>query len=210
MATVLVASADGLLRKLAAVELAEGGLQGLLSADPLEAMQLVKAGSLSAAVVDRDLPAPGGLALIKRIRSEEASRHLPILMVTPEGGGAGDAPGGPAVERLSRPLSRPAVGEALGRLLAGAPRPVGGAKAASSGASIGPAEVRKLCHDLNNPLAVVAGQVEIIAGRYGDLPEDLKSRLAEIRKAVEAMRRLIREAGVAAREAMGAGGAGAG
>jgi signal transduction histidine kinase len=67
----------------------------------------------------------------------------------------------------------------------------------------GPARIRRLCHDLNNPLAVIMGQLEIISERYKDLGDDLAHRHAEIGKAGEAMREMIREAGGEARRAMG-------
>lgn len=67
----------------------------------------------------------------------------------------------------------------------------------------GPAEIRRLCHDLNNPLAVVMGQLDIIRERHKDLDEDLTHRMDEMKKASVAMRELIREAGFSARRAMG-------
>jgi len=66
----------------------------------------------------------------------------------------------------------------------------------------GPAMIRKLCHDLNNPLAVIMGQLEIISERHKDLGDDLKHRHDEIGKAGDAMRELIRDAGIEARKAM--------
>jgi len=165
MTTVLVASVDGELRRLAAVELAHGGHQSLLSPDPIEAMQLVTGGEVGAAVVDLDLPPPGGAALVERIRSETPGHWMPILAVLGPEGQAAAAPGALAAEVLARPLSRERVGEALGRLLSGEapPRP---APAGPAGAR----KVRELCHDLNNPLAVVLGQVEIISACYTGLP----------------------------------------
>jgi signal transduction histidine kinase len=69
----------------------------------------------------------------------------------------------------------------------------------------GPAEIRRLCHDLNNPLAVIMGHLEIVAGRYRELPGDLKRRLEEIGKSASEMRELIMSAGQEARRAMNAG-----
>ena len=68
----------------------------------------------------------------------------------------------------------------------------------------GAARLRQLCHDLNNPLAVIMGQLEIMNERFGDLPEDVKRRQAEILKAAQSMRELIKEASSEARRAMGA------
>jgi signal transduction histidine kinase len=67
----------------------------------------------------------------------------------------------------------------------------------------GPERLGKLCHDLNNPLAVIMGQLEIITERHPDLAADLAERLAEIGKSGEVMRRLILDAGQEARRAMG-------
>jgi signal transduction histidine kinase len=66
-----------------------------------------------------------------------------------------------------------------------------------------PARLRQLCHDLNNPLAVIMGQMEIIEERFKDLPDDVKRRHAEMLKAAQTMREVIREAGAEARRAMG-------
>ncbi len=67
----------------------------------------------------------------------------------------------------------------------------------------GPVGIRRLCHDLNNPLAVVMGQLEMISERHKDLPADLKRRMEEMKKASFAMREMIRDAGLEARRAMG-------
>ncbi len=202
MTTVLVASADGELRRLAAVELAQGGHQSLLSPDPIEAMQLITGGGAGAAVVDMELPPPGGEALVERIRSEEACRQMPVLSVLRRD----DAAGGVAGEVLARPLTRLVVGAALGRLLSGAAvrRPAG--ESGEAGSVPGARKVRALCHDLNNPLAVAMGQLEIIAERYSDLPDDLKRRLKEVERAAESIKKLIREAGAEARGVSEAGG----
>ena len=67
----------------------------------------------------------------------------------------------------------------------------------------GPARIRQLCHDLNNPLAVVMGQLEMIAEFHPELPDDMKHRLGELSTAAETMRRVIMEAAKEARRAMG-------
>jgi len=60
-----------------------------------------------------------------------------------------------------------------------------------------------LNHDLNNPLAVVMGQLEMIAEFHPELPDDMKHRLGELSTAAETMRRVIMEAAKEARRAMG-------
>ena len=202
MTTVLIASADSELRTAAAREISEGGHGTVLSPDPFEAMRLVKAGQVGAAIVDLELPEPGGLALIERIRADGAGRRLAILAVLP-GGVVPESL--PDEDTLERPLTRPNVNRAVGRLLAGTGSQRGGSPetgdAASGQEASWPRKVRRLCHDLNNPLAVIAGQVEIIAERHKDAPEDLKHRLDEIRNAAKRMIRLIKEAGAEARKA---------
>lgn len=197
MAAVLIASADGGLRTLAARELSDSGRESCFAADAFEALALLKARDFSAAVVDHALPAPGGRALLERLFAEERCRYLPVLAVL----GAGDspaeprAPAGAAVEFLARPLSVLALNAALARLLAAQPAERDGA--APAAAATGPdraAELGGLCHALNNHLAVMMGQLELIAGRHPDLPPDLLRRLGEIRGSAEGMRGLIRQA----------------
>jgi signal transduction histidine kinase len=59
-----------------------------------------------------------------------------------------------------------------------------------------------LCHDLNNPLAVIVGQLDIIREKFPDLPTDAFKRLDEVSAGAERMRVLIRDAGAEARRAM--------
>ena len=129
MATVLLASTDGELRRLAAAELARGGHRGLLSSDPLESVLLMSAGGIDAAIVDMELPEPGGEALVARIRCDELNGGVPILAVL--GIDAAGTAAAQADVRLSRPLGRTAVTKAVLQLLS---RP-GGKPRSGPGAS---------------------------------------------------------------------------
>jgi DNA-binding NtrC family response regulator len=219
MSNVLVASADGELRKICAVELAQAGEQSLLSADAIEAMQLVNGGEIRAAIIDMDLPAPGGEALFERIRSEEVFSHLPIMLVLREGEDE-DFPETQEsdLEIVSRPITRKILSHSLYSLLsdsdrtAQAPQDVDANQEqdrsdADTGATVtaGAAmQVRRLCHDLNNPLAVIMGQLELISDRHLNLDQDLVRRHGEINTAAEAMQQIIREASKEARKVTGA------
>jgi CheY-like chemotaxis protein len=200
MAMVLVASSEGELRRLAAAHLAGGGHQSLLSADAVEAMQLIGGGSVSAALVDLALPDPGGVALVERIRIDGSCGGMPVLAVLPEGV-TGRERAFRADLVLTRPLEREALGRALDRLLAVRP----GSSPTGPSGSGGGADLRRLCHDLNNPLAVILGQLEVIAQRHPDLPAEAIRRLLEIKDSAESMQRKIADAGAGAR-ALGEGG----
>ena len=213
MAAVLIASADGQLRRLMVRELSEGGHQAFFTADAIEAMMLLRSRPFAAAVLDAELPPPGGLGLLARLRAEAATRHLPVLLVAPAGGSvaAEECRKNSAVP-LERPVTALAVNAALGPMLSAGSRrmAVGG----SADEVVPPPtayclpptgqewalKMRKLCHDLNNSLAVITGQLEIIAERHPELPERLAKRLADMRKASEDIKQAIRRAGEDARE----------
>jgi CheY-like chemotaxis protein len=207
MAAILVASSDGELRRLLAREVAEGGHQIHFAADAIETLMLLKARPPAVVVADTRLPSPGARPLIARIRAEPSAKYLPVLLIGEEGAAAPGSPD-PATTFLPRPLSRLALAEALGPILdaarapaGNAAEPVAGGAPAAASPEEWPLRVRRLCHDLNNPLAVVMGQAEMIADRHADLPADVARRLTEIRKAAEEMKALIRQAGVEAKEA---------
>jgi len=189
VSTILLASADGELRRLAAAELAKGGHQGLFSPDPVEAVRLLAAGGVAAAIVDLELPEPGGEALIARIRAEDSGRELPVLAVLRRGAEPGSASG--ADHWLARPLGKMAVAEAVLKLVTvgqGPRLPAAGAVAASGQDS---AEAARLCHALNGPLSVISGHLDAIRSRHRDLPEDLQRRLQEMSLAVARIAELI-------------------
>jgi CheY-like chemotaxis protein len=195
-------------------ELSEGGHQAFFTADAIEALMLLRSRPFAAAVLDAELPPPGGLGLLARLRAEEATRNLPVLLVAPSGGSvaAEECRKNSAVP-LERPVTALAVNAALGPMLA----VVGGGRMAVGGSAdevlppptadrLPPAaqewalKMRKLCHDLNNSLAVITGQLEIIAERHPDLPADLAKRMTDMRKASEDIKQAIRRAGEDARE----------
>jgi len=172
LSTILLVSADGELRRLAAAELAKGGHHSLLSPDPIEAARLLTAGGVDAAIVDLELPEPGGEALLARLRADERGKDLPVLAVLRRG----DRPGG-AVDAdhwLARPLGRSAMAEAVLKLVSARRAPV---PAEAAG------ETAQLCSALRAPLAVIVAHIEAVGQRGRDLPPELQRRLQEMAQA---------------------------
>jgi CheY-like chemotaxis protein len=199
VSTILLVSADGELRRLAAAELAKGGHHGLFSADPLEAVRLLAAGSVHAAIIDMELPEPGGEALIARIRADGQSVSLPVLAVLRRGAYPGRARG--ADRWLARPLGKMAMGEAVLKLMAalqGHRSP--GADAAGPGIGGRSEEVAQLCRALSKTVSVLAGHIETVLTRHQDLPGDVQRRLQEMAQAAGKLSELV---GIAAGQGRG-------
>jgi signal transduction histidine kinase len=84
---------------------------------------------------------------------------------------------------IRRPYGRAELSSALSLLLT---TPVGAkAQADRNPSAVGISAVRSLRHDMNNPLSVVLGQVEILETDKRELPADVRRCLGEIRTAAE-------------------------
>jgi len=211
MASVLIASTDGALRSGLARDLADNGHDTFFAGDPIEALRLLKGGSFAAVLIDLALADPGGLSLLARIRAEESYRFLLAVLIESfpgQAAGAGRRPNS-ATLVLSRPIDRRALAAALAPALVfhqaaqGVPGVFRNADRLEFPSGSWAEKVRKLCHDLNNPLAVIMGQLEIIAGQQRDLPADLAPRIEEMSKAAENLRSLIRQVSAEARREAG-------
>jgi CheY-like chemotaxis protein len=202
VAPVLIVSRDGGLRNDLAMDLSDRGHETYFAAEPFEALRLLKARAFAAAIIDLALPEPGGYGLLARIRTEEQFRYLLAVLIDPAR--RQGAEGCRMLDGVTAVLARPLDRQALARVLAPALVFQQSAQAAPgltardepAAAADDPAARRlvRLCHDLNNPLAVITGQVELIAGTHPDLPEDLERRLHEIAEAAQNMRALLRTA----------------
>ena len=62
-----------------------------------------------------------------------------------------------------------------------------------------PGKVRALCHGVNNHLAVILGQIEIMGAGGQKLPPEIARRIDEISRAAEQIKALVRQAGAEAR-----------
>ena len=211
MASVLIASTDGALRSSLAKDLADNGHDTFFAGDPIEALRLLMGSPFAAVLIDLALAEPGGLSLLARIRAEEPYRYLLAVLVESfpgQAGGAGKQLDGTTVV-LSRPIDRRALAAALAPALVfhqaaqGVPGVFHGTDRLDFPSGSWAERVRKLCHDLNKPLAVIMGQLEIITGQYRDLPADLSQRIEETSKAAENLRSLIRQVSAEAKRDAG-------
>jgi CheY-like chemotaxis protein len=211
MASVLIASTDGALRSGLARDLADNGHDTFFAADAMEALRLLKGQSFAAILIDLALAEPGGLSLLARLRAEEPYRYLLAVLIETFPGQAGEAGKQPdsTTPVLCRPIDRRALAGVLAPALVfhqaaqGVPGVSPGADQPGAPAVPWPERVRKLCHDINNPLAVIMGHLEIISGQQQELPGDLSRRIEEMSSAAENLRSLIRQASAEARRDAG-------
>ena len=79
---LLVADDDAFYREIAVTSLTAAGYDVKAAADGVEALEIINTMPLDIAVVDVGMPRMGGLELIAMVRTAEASRHLPIIVIT--------------------------------------------------------------------------------------------------------------------------------
>lgn len=81
-ARLLVADDDPILREFAAVHLATPEVEVEVAEDGVAAWEALQAGGFDLALIDLDMPRMDGFELIRRIRADEALRHLPLVVIT--------------------------------------------------------------------------------------------------------------------------------
>ncbi|AGZ38816.1 response regulator transcription factor [Actinoplanes friuliensis] len=82
MPTVLIADDDADHRELITLALAKLGHRSVEAADGETALRLADAGGIDAVLLDVRMPGLSGIELCRRLRSEPATAHLPIMMIS--------------------------------------------------------------------------------------------------------------------------------
>ena len=79
---VLVADDDEDILTLVALRFRRSGLEVILARDGEEALELIQTRAPDAAVLDIAMPKLTGLEVVRRLRDSEATRSLPIVLLT--------------------------------------------------------------------------------------------------------------------------------
>jgi DNA-binding response OmpR family regulator len=83
---VLIADDDEDILTLVALRFRRSGLEVILARDGEEALELIKTRAPDAAVLDIAMPKLTGLEVVRRIRGSEATKTLPIVLLTARAG----------------------------------------------------------------------------------------------------------------------------
>jgi DNA-binding response OmpR family regulator len=79
---VLIADDDEDILTLVALRFRRSGLEVILARDGEEALELIKTRAPDAAVLDIAMPKLTGLEVVRRIRESEATKALPVVLLT--------------------------------------------------------------------------------------------------------------------------------
>jgi DNA-binding response OmpR family regulator len=79
---VLIADDDEDILTLIALRFRRSGLEVILARDGEEALELIQTHAPDAAVLDIAMPKLTGLEVVRRLRSSEATKSLPIVLLT--------------------------------------------------------------------------------------------------------------------------------
>ena len=79
---VLIADDDEDILTLVALRFRRSGLEVILARDGEEALELIQTRAPDAAVLDIAMPKLTGLELVRRLRESEATKALPIVLLT--------------------------------------------------------------------------------------------------------------------------------
>lgn len=86
MATALVVEDSPTMRQLIVFALRRiRGLEVVEADDGVDALRKMAATKLDLILTDINMPIMDGLKLVKRVRSDEALKHIPIVIITTEG-----------------------------------------------------------------------------------------------------------------------------
>jgi EAL domain-containing protein (putative c-di-GMP-specific phosphodiesterase class I)/FixJ family two-component response regulator len=82
---VLVVDDEPAVRGLFARALRDAGYETLQAADGVEALELLQSHSVALILLDSTMPRLGGAGVIRAVRQREATRTLPVILVTAKG-----------------------------------------------------------------------------------------------------------------------------
>jgi two-component system phosphate regulon response regulator PhoB len=83
--TILVVEDEPAIQELIAVNLSFAGHQVLRAADAEQAQALIRAELPDLILLDWMLPGASGITLARALRSDDRTRHVPIIMLTAKG-----------------------------------------------------------------------------------------------------------------------------
>jgi CheY-like chemotaxis protein len=89
--TILVVEDEEPVQQLVADLLGDEGYHVLIAADGAQALALVRAERPSLILTDLMMPVMDGVELCRRLRADEQTRHLPIVVMTAAGRGPSEA-----------------------------------------------------------------------------------------------------------------------
>ena len=82
---ILIADDHEELRHMVRRALLKGGHEVLEAASGTEVLPLIRGGKPDLVLLDLKMPAPGGLVILRTLRSQEETRSLPVIILTGEG-----------------------------------------------------------------------------------------------------------------------------
>ena len=80
--TVLVADDDRDIRELVTLKLAQSGYHVVAVGDGVSALETIRAGGVSVAVLDVMMPGMSGLDVLRRIRAEDHDHTVAVVLLT--------------------------------------------------------------------------------------------------------------------------------
>jgi CheY-like chemotaxis protein len=82
MNTVLVADDNSVSRELLRAALEPSGVRVIEASDGLETLRLIEQDCPDLVLLDIQMPAMDGFAVLREVRAQEGSRHLPVIAFT--------------------------------------------------------------------------------------------------------------------------------
>jgi DNA-binding response OmpR family regulator len=102
--TVLVVDDESTIRDLLNIFLPTKGLKVILAANGEEALELAKKNIPKVILLDIKMPGIDGLETCRRLRAEEQTRYIPVIMVTAFGTTKTEATAAGADDFISKPF----------------------------------------------------------------------------------------------------------
>jgi CheY-like chemotaxis protein len=86
-ARILIADDDELVRLIARAVVERAGMLAFEASDGPQALAMTSGGAFDLVLLDLDLPVIRGLDVLRKIRADEATKNMPVLIVTGAEGG---------------------------------------------------------------------------------------------------------------------------
>ncbi len=119
MPRVLVIEDDPFVRRLLDIHLTNAGHQVTLARDPVEGLKAVLEALPDLILLDVEMPYLSGLEVLKALKSDQNSRHIPVVMLTSRTDDAAvtAATRAGADAFLNKPIRFELIAETLNRLV---------------------------------------------------------------------------------------------
>lgn len=115
MATIVVVEDEGPVRELLAIVLRDAGYRVLTAANGKAALTHIARESPDLVLADIMMPVLGGVALCQRLKADDATRSIPVILMSAAGPRAADGAGADAY--LDKPFDLDDVEALVARLL---------------------------------------------------------------------------------------------